>query len=500
MSRRREGPSDYLSILAGTSQNLVGLVLAALATFAVQIVLTRALGPEGFGVVTVLTQAVFVLSFATRAGMDMAVLRSVAIETGRGRLDLVRAPVARAVLIAGLVSVIASLLVVSGASVVRSVLSLPASGSHLAVQAAALGLPFAAIANVWLSATRGLKIMRYTLYIFWAGQPLAWIGLTLAGFAFAETSAVSVLAYSASWIMASAAAFAAWRKESAGFQAAPLQEDALGRLVRFAGPRAPAALFSQLLFWTDLFVLTHYATGTQVGVYSAALRAGQVVVLFLTSVNLMFSPYVADLHGRGETERLDALFKTLTRWTLAVTLPAFLLIAVAPENVLGVFGAGFAQGRDALLILLAGQLVNIATGSAGFVLIMAGRTGWDLLVIGVALALDLLLAILLCPRYGMTGAAVANAVTFAVSNAARLALVRKFVGIQPYDRNYARLVPPALVGGLTMLLVHLGAAGGYLVNLVLTGAAGAGVYGAAYLLLGVTPGERRVALSLLRRR
>ena len=56
----------------------------------------------------------------------------------------------------------------------------------------------------------------------------------------------------------------------------------LDTLLRYAGPRAPAALFAQLLFWTDLFVLTRFAPPADVGVYSAALRAGQIAMLFLT--------------------------------------------------------------------------------------------------------------------------------------------------------------------------------------------------------------------------
>nr|MBA3431862.1 hypothetical protein [Actinomycetota bacterium] len=87
---RPEGRGDYLSILSGTSQNIVGIVIAAIATFASNILLTRTLGPAGFGVVTVFTQAAFVSSFATRAGMDMAVLRDVAVETGVGRYNMIR--------------------------------------------------------------------------------------------------------------------------------------------------------------------------------------------------------------------------------------------------------------------------------------------------------------------------------------------------------------------------------------------------------------------------
>jgi O-antigen/teichoic acid export membrane protein len=492
MSFEQKGAGDYLSILSGTSQNIVGIVVAAVATFAANIVLTRALGPEGFGVVTVFTQAAFVASFATRAGMDMAVLRDVAVEVGVGRFNLIRTPVARAVLIATGVSALAALVSILAADALLDVFSVPDRLGRLVVEASAIGLPFLALANVWLSATRGLKIMRYTLLYFWAGQPVGWVVLMLIGFRFSETTWTGALTYSLSWGIAAVAAHFAWRKESRAWPADPMPPGALSRLVRYAGPRAPAALFSQLLFWTDLFVLTRYAGAAEVGIYSAALRGGQIIVLFLTSVSLMFSPFVADLHNRGEHERLDRLFKTLTRWTIAATIPALLLLTIAPASALKIFGSEFAGGQTALLVLLAGQFINIATGSVGFVLIMVGRTGWDLVVYGASLALNLGLAFLLCPRYGMVGAAYANAITFAVSKVARLVLVRTFVHIQPYDRDYLRLLAPSFVAAAIMWVVH-GAVGSerYLVDLVATGGIGTITYGVAYLALSLTQAERR---------
>jgi O-antigen/teichoic acid export membrane protein len=495
--RAPDSSGDYINILSGTSQNVVGIVVAALATFAAQIVLSRTLGPGGFGVVTVVTQAAFVASFATRAGMDMAVLRDVAIEIGVGRRDRIRVPVARATGIACAVSLAVAIASVLGDDFVRALFSLGGRSGEWVVEAAALGLPFLALANVWLSATRGLKIMRYTLYVFYAGQPLMWVLFMIVALPRVETTWMGALTYSLSWAAASAAAWWFWHKESREWPAAPMEPGALQKLVRYAGPRAPAALFSQLLFWTDLFVLTRYATQAEVGIYSAALRAGQVLVLFLTSVSLMFSPFVADLHNRGETQRLNRLFKALTRWTLAATIPIFLVLAVAPETVLRVFGADFAGGEAALLILLAGQFINVATGSVGFVLIMVGRTGWDLVVYGASLALNIGLAVWLCPRYGMEGAAVANAVTFALSKWARLALVSRFVSIQPYDRQYGRLVPPALVGGAAMWLVHSAVGGRWFIDLMLTVVAGLTAYTAAYFVTGLTPAERRGAVGLL---
>ena len=494
-----ENRSDTLSILSGTSQNIAGIVIAAVATFATNLVISNALGRTAFGIVTIVTQAAFVISFATRSGMDMAVLRDVAVEMGVGRHDRVRTPVARASAVAALVSLAVAVLVYVAADAVRRAFSIEGDVGEWVVEAAAVGLPFLALANVWLSATRGLKIMRYTLYIFWAGQPLLWFVLVLAGWQLSQTAWMSVLAYSLSWVFAAYASWMAWRRESRGWDAAPMEPGEMGRLFRYAGPRAPAALFSQLLFWTDLFVLTRYAAGTEVGVYSAALRAGQIIVVFLTSVSLMFSPYVADLHNRGETERLDGLFKNLTRWTIAATMPVFLLLAVAPDDVLRVFGSEFSGGEAALLILAVGQLVNIATGSVGFVLIMVGRTGWDLLVYAGSVVMNLGLAFWLCPKYGMEGAAIANAATFAASKWARLALVKRFVDIQPYDRHYWRLLAPTVAGLAAMYLIHQVVPGGFLFDLLATGVGGTAVYAGVYLATSLTEAEKRGLRGLLTR-
>ena len=490
---------DYRNILSGTSQNVVGLVVAGIAQFVANVLVSRTLGEAPFGVVTVLTQAMFVLSFATRFGMDMAVLRDVAIDIGENKYGRIRVHVSRATAIGTGVSVaIAALLVVFQDSVL-DVFSVGAEFRANLMIYAALALPGLALTNIWLSATRGLKIMRYTLYVFWAGQPILWIVLMLALWRVEQSAQMAVLAYSLSWLVAALPAWWFWRKESRGWERAPLEEGAIGALMRYAGPRAPAALFTQLLFWTDLFVLTNYASQSEVGVYSAALRAGQVLVLLLTSVALMFSPFVADLHNRREIERLDGLYKTLTRWTLVATMPIMLVLAIAPGTVLEIFGAEFAGGETALRILIVGQFINVATGSVGFVLIMVGRTGWDLVVQAGSLALNLTLAFTLASRYGMEGAAIANAVTFALSKWWRLALVRRFVHIWPYDRQYLRLIAPTLVGGAVMWLVHSLIEAGFLVDLVATGALGSAAFGIAYLLVGLAPAERRELTKLIAR-
>ena len=423
----------------------------------------------------------------------MAVLRDVAVEAGVGRQDRIRTPVARASAIAALVSLLVAIARVLAADAVRRSSSRSTGEvGRWVVEAAALGLPFLALANVWLSATRGLKIMRYTLYVFWAGQPVLWLILMLVGLAVLEDrldERARVLPLVGACRVPRRGTSGAGR--AGGGRRPRWRQGEMGRLFRYAGPRAPAALFSQLLFWTDLFVLTRYASSTEVGVYSAALRAGQMIVLFLTSVSLMFSPYVADLHNRGETRAARQAVQdphAMDDRSDDARLPS--AGRRARRMSCGYSGPSSQEGRRRSSSLLAGQFINIATGSVGFVLIMVGRTGWDLRRLRRLAGHEPWARVLVMPEYGMEGAAIANAVTFAAiqvgSSRSREAL-RSHPAVRP---GLLAAGPPSpgrrcsRCGWFTTV-----APGGFLVDLAVTGVVGTAVYLAVYLAAG--PDDRR---------
>ncbi|HZD16772.1 MAG TPA: MATE family efflux transporter [Actinomycetota bacterium] len=498
---------DQRIILGNTGQNVLGLAIGALATFAAQVIMTRRLGDEGFGVVTLTTQFAFIAAAATRFGMDVADVRLVAILVGRGQAARARGLVRRSAAIAAAIS----LPFAAVAFLASPWLAERFSGeAGSAFRAAAVTVPIAALAFTYMGATRGLKIMRFTLYSQWIAQPLGWIGLTI-GFwvAVDRTPAVATAAFGASWGLALLIAWYGWEKEQRRFpdaaSGAGIPEEHVGSLLRFGALRAPATLFSQLLFWTDFFVLSSLwsARGAEgaatSGVYGAVLRAGQSLFLFLTSVSLTFSPFVADLHHRGEREHLDRLYKQVTRWTLGATIPVLLVLAILPEQVLRIFGADFTEGGPALRILIVGMIVPVMVGTVGFILIMAGRTGWDLLVYVAAFGLDVGVAFVLARpgSLGIRGAAIAQACTLTFSAIARLMLVRRFLNIWPFDLDFLRLLVPTAVGAAVMALVHAAIPEAkWLVNLAGSFAVGGVAYLVAMLAVGLVPSERRTLIRM----
>jgi O-antigen/teichoic acid export membrane protein len=512
--------SDHRVIVGQTGQNVLGLGIGAVATFVAQVLITNALGDQAFGVVTLTTQAAFIAAAATRFGMDVANVRLVAILEGRGEVARARGLVRRSAAIAAAVSVpFAAAAFLASGWLAERFTAVPALAEP-AFRAAAVTVPLAALAFVYMGATRGLKIMRYTLYSQWIAQPIGWIVLMLLFWIGAQTAGMTTLAFGASWGLALAIALAGWDRERRRFPRMPggttsagngvgVAEEHVGALVRFGALRAPATLFSQLIFWTDLFVLSVLwsdrgaAGASRVGVYGAVLRAGQALFLFLTSVSLTFSPFVADLHHRGEREQLDRLYKNVTRWTLAATIPVLLVLGILPAQTLRIFGPEFTSGADALRILILGMIVPVMVGTVGFILIMAGRTGWDLVVYLAGFAIDIGVALALAgpANLGIRGAAIAQALTLSFSAVGRLLLVRRFLGIWPFDGAWLRLAAPAALGAVTMGLTHAAMPGDrWLTDLLVSASVGVAVYVGALLVVGLSPTERAAAVRLVLRR
>lgn len=477
--------SEERTLLTGTAVNVVGLIAGVLAALGVQILLGHALEPGAFGLVTVAVQVAFVAAAGSRFGMDMAAVRLVAIGRGAGSVDHLRSLVERGALVALAASVAVATLLAA--------ISPLYDGYTRVIALASLSVPFIALTNVYLGATRGLGQMRQTLYVFWIGQPIVWIAVAAAAIAAGGATDAAILSYDASWLAAALAARALWRREAAPYSGRVASREEVRGALRYGLPRAPAALLAQAVFWADLWVLAAFEHGNELDAYSAAARISQVLLLFLTSLSLVFSPFAADLHARGERERLDQLFKRSTRWALSATLPLLIVLFVAADDVLHAFSARFEVGETALRILLAGQAVNVATGSVGFILIMTGFTGIDLFDNALGIALLVGLAAALTAAFGIEGTATAAAVSIAGLNVVRLVQVRSRVGIQPYERAYVRLAAPAVAAALAAIGAHaLLVDRNWLVSLAGTAACGLAAY--VVFLPVALPAEERAVL------
>ena len=196
---------------------------------------------------------------------------------------------------------------------------------------------------------------------------------------------------------------------------------------------------------TDRVLLGIYLSARDLGIYSIAAALAAFVAIVLQSINQVFAPTIAELYANAEGGLLLRLYQLLTKWTLALTMPLALVMIVFARPLMAIFGQDFAVGWPVLVVATLGQLVNCGVGSVGQLLLMCGKqrrmVRAQLFVVPLTIALN----VVLIPRIGLLGAAVAAASANALLNILLLKDVRSFLFLRPSMRSYlALLLPTAL--------------------------------------------------------
>jgi O-antigen/teichoic acid export membrane protein len=259
-------------------------------------------------------------------------------------------------------------------------------------------------------------------------------------------------------------------------------------------PLAITALLALAFTHADKLITTALLGPAGTGHLTAGSVIGfGVVELVSTPVLLAVLPLMARAHAAGRRESFDALLGTLTFFTLLVSLPIAVGTALLAGPLAGwLFGAAFAPTAGVLRVLIWYVVLAMVVNVFAQGLTVQNRQARLAGARAGGLALSVGLALVLLPRLGVPGAAVA----MLASEAMVLTL----------------LLPPLALGGawwarLAGRLWRLGIAAlgqaGILLALggsypLLAAAASAAAYGALILALGaVTPGDRALLGRLL---
>jgi len=176
-------------------------------------------------------------------------------------------------------------------------------------------------------------------------------------------------------------------------------------------PTLVVMLFGVIVNRADLILVGIIAGHHEAGIYAVALFTAELVSLFKNAGKTVIPSIIGPLFYKKEYGLIKALGGYLSRLAFACTLVGAGLIAVFGKQLLGVFGAEFAAGYQALLILLVMQLLRAASGVPGLLLIMTGKQTELVKVYSLSVVVQIALLALLLPRYGILGAAIATTIT-----------------------------------------------------------------------------------------
>lgn len=225
----------------------------------------------------------------------------------------------------------------------------------------------------------------------------------------------------------------------------------------FSSARGVSAMVEAVLEWIDVLLIGLFLGPAASGVYGAVNRCVRVGAMVEHTARVVTGPEISSAIARGDLIRARQIFVSATRILVAVGWPFFITLAAFGPALLGFFGSGFVEGAPLFWIIGVAMLVQMAAGGVQSVLLMSGRSRWQLYNKLSALAVAVALNLTLIPLWGLAGAATAWA--SAVLTDCVLATVQVYgkLGIRPRP---SELLP---VMGLAAGTPSLGAVGVHLI-------------------------------------
>ncbi|WP_309647972.1 lipopolysaccharide biosynthesis protein [Nocardioides sp.] len=427
-------------VARGGLLGLAGSGIAAVGAFALALVVTRGFDAETAGSFFATTTLFTLLATACGLGVDAGLARFLLRLEARSAVHDVRRTLRLAI---GPAVVVASLLALVGTLVagpLAGLLGLGAEGDRL-LRVVAVALPFAVAADLCLAATRALGRIRTTVGVDRILRTVVQLGTAALVVALGGDPVLLVAGWAAAYLLSAVVAVVLLRRFLAtrptGSPASPEETpdpDLARSFWSFTWPRGVAGLAQASVQKADIVLVAVLLSPAHAALYTAATRFVAVGQMANQAIYQVLQPRFTAILITEDRSTLRTVFGVSTTWGMVLIWPFYLLVACSPVLYLSLFGDSYADATSAVVVVVVmalTMLVSIASGPVDTLLLMAGRSGLSMTNALVAVALDIGLCLLLLPRIGIAGAAIAWAAAVVTRSGLAFWQVRRHVGVSP---------------------------------------------------------------------
>lgn len=419
----------FSEILTGSGWAAGAHIIAMGIAMVTGIVIVRVYGAEEMGVVAMIGSFLMLVTVLTVLGTNTSILRLIPEHLAKHSVSSAFRVYRKMQLLVAGVSVITGGALFFGASLVADkVFSKP----HLSPVFALAGffVVFKSLMILNTQAVRGLRLIRTFAFMQLLPNLSMLLALIAATFLLFDRNNPVYALFASFLVTALAGIFIMDRafKKRIGHDDA-VHDMSMKSIVSISAPMFMTATTTFLIGQTGVIILGMFRTEAEVGYYAIAVKLAALMSFVLSAINSMAAPKFSELFHSGKIDELFHVAKKSTKLIFWTTAPMLLILVVFGKTILSLlYGREFTQAYLALVFLVIGQFVHSVSGSTANFMNMTGNQ-LTLTKIKVASAfMNIALGLILVPKIGICGAAIAGMVSMSFWNIHVLFVIKKKYG------------------------------------------------------------------------
>jgi O-antigen/teichoic acid export membrane protein len=418
-------------IARGGALGLFGAGISAIAGFVLVLIVTNRYPAHAAGLFFTVTSAFMLMAAIATLGTETGLGRFLLRYEAQGRRGDIPPTIRAAFRPTITYSIVIAILVIIFAAPLSELIGLEGKEGATSLRVLAVVLPLCTWNALTLAGTRAFGRMRATVIVDKITRPVAQPLLVfvvslgaadLVGLTLAWAIPYALAALGSSWLFRR---FLARRGTLEHTEPTKSYKELRREFWQFTWPRSITRISQMAIQRMDIILIAAMRSPKEAAIYTAATRFVALGQFGTQAIQQVLQPKFTALLANNERESLKGVYQISAAWSMAVAWPMYVGVAAAPMVYLSLFGQEYVdKGVTVVLLMCLAMLFGVTTGPCDTLLLMSGRSALSLGNSLLALALDMGLCVILIPRMGIDGAAVAWAIAVIARSSLALLQVR----------------------------------------------------------------------------
>jgi O-antigen/teichoic acid export membrane protein len=370
-------------------------------------IITKILGAEDYGLFVQFTVTIGLITSFSTLGLPYTTVRFLAGEKEKERIcdDLYST-----FSLIAFVSVVISIFILLLSNRISEILF---DGERILVLLIALLIPIESLNGSFQNVFRVFQnVKTYTIVtiVRTLVETLASITVVLSGFGIIQVAITVVLIRAITMVI-----LLITTVRSVGFQRPTFTR--MREYLKFGLPTIPSNIASWVTNSSDRYIISFFWGIIYVGYYNPAYALGSMIQIFMTPVNFVLVAVVSKIYEDNNLDLLRDIFKYSIKYFLMISIPAFFGLSLLSRPILTVLTTPEIADQSYLVtpfIAFSMLLMGIGGVATGLSLYLAKRTDISMINWMLVATTNIILNMLLVPRWGIVGAAAATMAAFII--------------------------------------------------------------------------------------
>lgn len=222
--------------------------------------------------------------------------------------------------------------------------------------------------------------------------------------------------------------------------------------MKYGIPLIPNTALLWIIHTSDRYMVSYFLGVTTTGIYAAAYTLGNLTSFLLGPVGTVLFPMVSKLFDEGNVTETKIYLKYSVKYLMMLTIPIASGISILAQPLLQTLtNPEFLPGAMVVPWVAFGLVIFSFRNICTFNLYLVKKTHWVGIILGISAILNIGLNLLLIPRMGIVGAAVATLITYGLSGIFNLLISFRYLR---YDIGLPFLMKSIVASGIMVLAIR----------------------------------------------